>query len=64
MTIELLDTKSLAAKLGLSTTWLEQLRGRGEGPRFLKLGKRCLYRPEDVSEWLATKARSSTSQAA
>lgn len=47
-----LDTKAAAATLGISTTWLEQLRCAGRGPKWVKLGRAVRYRPEDLAAWL------------
>lgn len=55
------DTPRAAKALSLSETWLEQMRLKGNGPPFVKIGRRVLYRPADVSEWLATNLRRSTS---
>ena len=51
-----------AALLGLSPSTLAKMRIRGEGPPFLKVGRRALvYDPADLEEWLATRRRTSTS---
>jgi predicted DNA-binding transcriptional regulator AlpA len=55
------DTPRAAKALSLSETWLEQMRLKGNGPPFVKIGRRVLYRPEDVSDWLAANLRRSTS---
>ena len=47
------DTTEAAQVLGLSKTWLEQLRSKNLGPKWLKVGKRALYRPADLEAWLA-----------
>ena len=57
-----LTTRQAATALGLSKTWLEQLRVKGGGPLFVKAGARCLYRPEDLSAWLESRLRENTSQ--
>ena len=54
------DTVQAAAALSLSVTWLEQLRLKGGGPRYVKVGRRVLYRPEDVAAWLRSNLRGST----
>ena len=45
-----LDTQNLARKLGLSPCHLANLRVYGGGPKFFKLGRRCLYRWDDVEK--------------
>ncbi len=37
-------------------TW-QQLRARGTGPRWFKIGRRCLYKLDDVREWIERHAR-------
>jgi len=48
----LLTEKDAAAKLGYSLFWLRDLRKRGAGPRYIKLGNRAMYDPADLSAWL------------
>jgi hypothetical protein len=40
---------------------LEGWRLRGGGPRFLKIGRRVIYRRRDLDNWLAARERASTS---
>lgn len=40
---------------------LQQLRQRGGGPPFIKIGRRVLYDWEDVRSWLNNRKRQSTS---
>ena len=49
---DLLDTGEAAAYLHLSPRTLERYRVTGEGPRFLKLGRRVLYRRADLDTWI------------
>jgi excisionase family DNA binding protein len=58
----LYDQKETAQRLGICTRTLERLRLTGGGPRFVKIGRRVLYREADVDAWLETKARASTSE--
>jgi hypothetical protein len=37
------------------------MRTRGDGPIFLKIGRRVVYRLEDVEAWEQSRARRSTS---
>jgi hypothetical protein len=55
------DTRKAAKALSLSETWLEQMRLKGNGPRFVKAGRRVLYRPADIAAWLESNLRQSTS---
>ncbi len=58
-----LSTPLAAEYLGLSPATLETLRTRGGGPPFVKLGRRVVYRREDLEAWLAQGRRRSTSDA-
>ena len=61
----LLDTKALAAFLGVRVNFLAQARMAGDGPPFIKLrdGSRSAvrYRMTDVEKWLCERGRLSTS---
>ena len=54
--IELLGTKQLAKRLGMSRKFIEALRSKGNGPKFYRVGDGacgvCKYDPRDVLEWL------------
>ncbi len=52
---------ALARRWSLSERTLERWRCFGEGPSFLKLGGKVLYRLSDVQEYEARRLRSSTS---
>lgn len=51
----LLETREAAKELGLSPRTLEGWRRRGEGPNFLKFGRRVKYRPEDIEAYKVTR---------
>ena len=51
---KLLNTKSAAEILGISVVLLERMRVQGRGPAFVALGRRRLYRPEDLDSWLCS----------
>lgn len=55
---ELFDTEGLAEFLHtpIHTLHYWRARGDGKGPRGIKVGKRILYRREDVEKWLDEKA--------
>lgn len=59
---QLLDTKHAAAFLGLAAKTLENWRTAGKGPQHKKVGGRCFYRVKDLSRYLRSKTRSSTSE--
>jgi excisionase family DNA binding protein len=58
---ELLTVEEAAKRLRLSTSTLNKWRVTGEGPAFVKLGRRVLYRASDLSDWLAGSTFGSTS---
>ena len=47
----------LAARWNISHRTLERWRGTGEGPKFIKLGDRVIYRLEDVEAFEAEQIR-------
>lgn len=57
--VRLLETVHAADELGLSPRTLEGWRRRGEGPPYLKIGRRVKYRPEDIEAYKATRLRAS-----
>jgi predicted DNA-binding transcriptional regulator AlpA len=58
-----LNVTEAAAVLRLGVSTLNKLRVRGGGPSYLKLGRRVVYRTDDLTEWAGQKARQSTSEA-
>lgn len=57
-----LRTPEAARFLGVSTSFLNHARIRGNGPRYRKLSpKLVVYATDDLLEWSANKARQSTS---
>lgn len=55
-----LDTQEAAGHLGLSVSWLNQLRHRGGGPRYYRLGRSIRYLHEDLQAWASTQCFVST----
>ena len=53
MTIRHLNQIELAARLNISPRTLERWRWTGEGPDYLKLGGRVIYRLEDIAAFEA-----------
>ncbi|WP_414615112.1 helix-turn-helix transcriptional regulator [Stenotrophomonas pavanii] len=49
---ERLSTTAAADWLGLSKSTLDKMRCEGRGPRYLRVGKRCFYRPADLDAYL------------
>ena len=56
------STAEAAKALRLSPSTLNKLRVSGNGPRFVKLGRRVVYLGTDLAEWINSHRRDSTSQ--
>jgi excisionase family DNA binding protein len=57
-------TAGEAAKiLGLAASTLAKLRLSGNGPVYCKLGRRVVYRREDLDAWLESRVARDTSDA-
>lgn len=48
----LIDRRTLAVKLSISTRSLDRLKSNGTLPRSLKLGAKVLWRLSDVEGWI------------
>ena len=57
----LLDRAGVAREYGLNIRTLEGWALRGGGPPYVKLGRRCYYRREDLEAWFAANLRRHTS---
>lgn len=57
-----LHRKQTATYLGVSLSWLDKSRLRGDGPPFLKIGGRVVYDLGDLDAYLASCRRQSTSE--
>lgn len=55
-----LRTPEAARYVGLSIRCLEKHRIYGTGPRYSKIGRRVLYRVEDLQTWVDAAAKAST----
>jgi predicted DNA-binding transcriptional regulator AlpA len=64
MNDKLMNEEGLAEWLGISQSAIAKMRVRGDGPRFLKLGRRVAYDPADVQAWLDARRVNSTSELA
>ena len=58
-----LDTAQAAFYVDLSRRTLEKMRVVGGGPRFRKHGRYVRYHIDDVDDWSASRAKSSTADA-
>ena len=57
-----LDASQTAQRLGLSISTLAKMRLYGNGPTYSKLGRRVVYRPEDLESWIMANRFQSTSE--
>ena len=55
-----LSQTELAARWNISHRTLERWRWTGEGPQFIKIGGRVVYRQEDIEAYEAGHLRPST----
>jgi hypothetical protein len=60
--MNLLTQRDAANMLRLSQRTLERWRVSGDGPCFVKAGRRVAYRPADLDAWIAARVRHSTSE--
>lgn len=58
----LLDAMKAAEWTGLSTSTLAKLRLSGNGPTYIKLGRRVAYKPEDLDAWINANRVNSTAE--
>lgn len=61
---KLQSTKTAAERLSCSESTLNHWRVAGCGPSFVKLGRRVMYRDEDLDAFIAKNVRQSTTEAA
>jgi predicted DNA-binding transcriptional regulator AlpA len=57
------SAKVAARFVGLSESTLAKLRLNGNGPIYCKLGRRVVYRPADLEQWLQSRTASDTTDA-
>lgn len=49
----LLNTREIAKYLGVSNSYMKQMRLRNCGPKYFKFGRLIRYRLSDVHRWIA-----------
>jgi predicted site-specific integrase-resolvase len=64
MSTKHLNQRELAERWNISQRKLERWRWVGDGPQFLKLGGRVVYRVEDVERFESEQLRSHTGSTA
>ena len=57
-----LNSEQVADRLGLSVSTLAKMRLYGTGPAYSKLGRRVVYRLEDLEAWITANRFQSTSE--
>lgn len=57
-----LNTEQAGSYLGLSPSTLRRMRVTGEGPRYSKAGRRVIYDPHDLDEWVEERKRRFTGE--
>lgn len=57
-----LSVAEAARFLGLSSSTLNKMRVRGDGPPFSKCGSRVIYYLRDLTNWVAERRRRSTAE--
>jgi len=58
----LLTARDAANLLRLSPSWLAKARMRGDGPRYVKLGRSIRYTETGILQWMRSCQRFSTSE--
>ena len=58
----LLHPRDAAKMLQLSVSWLAKSRLRGDGPRYVKIGRAVRYPESSVREYIKARMRGSTSE--
>ena len=58
------DTPATAERVGVKKNTLEFWRTQGRGPKFVKVGRRVMYRVADVEAYLDANTCQSTSDKA
>ena len=56
-----IDTQEAAEYCGLGHSTLVKYRVFGGGPPYFKIGRRVVYDPDDLDDWLRERRRVSTS---
>jgi predicted DNA-binding transcriptional regulator AlpA len=60
---KVLNVKSAADYVALSKSQLDKMRCDGSGPRFVRLGRRCVrYRVEALDAWLSSREVGNTTE--
>lgn len=63
MSDELLDTRDVAKLFGMSEVTLRKWRIKGDGPRFVRLGRAVRYLRSSVDAWMSAREFANTTEA-
>lgn len=58
--VPLMDAVEVAEILGVTKNALAQMRMKGTSPKFVKVGGRVKYHPDDVAEYINTNKHTET----
>jgi len=58
----LLHPRDAAKTLSVSESWLAKARLRGDGPRYVKIGRAVRYLESALREYIKSRTRGSTSE--
>ncbi|MGE0774436.1 MAG: helix-turn-helix transcriptional regulator [Sphingomonadaceae bacterium] len=58
----LLTEDRAAPFVGTEPKTLANWRTLGKGPKFIRVGRKAMYHPDDIAEWVAARRVQSTSQ--
>lgn len=59
---ELLTSERAAPFVGTEPKTLDNWRTLGKGPKFIRVGRKAMYHPDDIAEWVAARRVQSTSE--
>lgn len=58
--VELLTSKEFATMIQISENAAAKMRMEGTGPVFIKIGRRVMYHPDDISAWIDANRQTRT----
>lgn len=58
----MINTNQLAEKLKVSPSSINKWRKTGDGPPYIRYGRKVMYRLEDVEQWLSERTFRGTFQ--
>lgn len=59
---DLLTESEAAPRIGVAVKTLQNWRVSGNGPKFIKAGRRVVYDPADIEAWKSDRRVGSTSE--